>query len=40
MAGRKKKPVKIEVRGNRKEDLNRFRGTQKVIDPELGPENK
>lgn len=40
MAGRKKNPVKIEIRKNRKEELNRIRGTQKVIDPERSPENK
>lgn len=40
MARRKKDIGKIEIKGNRKEDLNRIRGTQKVIDPERGPENK
>lgn len=29
-----------EVKGNRKEDLNRVRGTQRVFDPEKGPANK
>lgn len=40
MARRKKGNGKIELKGNRKEDLNRIRGTQKIIDPERGPENK
>lgn len=40
MAGSKKKTGKAEVKGNRKENLNRIRGTQKFIDPEKGPENK
>lgn len=26
-----------EVKGNRKENLDRVRGNQKVIDPERGP---
>jgi len=28
------------VRRNRKESLNRIRGTRRVYDPEKGPENK
>ncbi|HOV79773.1 MAG TPA: hypothetical protein PK728_06650 [Bacillota bacterium] len=27
---------KVELKGNRKKDLNRVRGLQKVIDPERG----
>ncbi|WP_259497739.1 hypothetical protein [Desulfofundulus thermocisternus] len=30
----------VEVKGNRNEDLNRIRGTQLLVDPERGPENK
>ncbi|MDQ0286961.1 hypothetical protein J2Z49_002078 [Desulfofundulus luciae] len=30
----------VEVKGNRKEDLNRIRGAQRLVDPERGPENK
>jgi hypothetical protein len=33
---RKKEHRKPEIKGNRKENLNRIRGTQKVIDPERG----
>ncbi len=28
------------VKGNRKEDLNRVRGTRRIYDPERGPSNK
>lgn len=40
MAGRKNNSGKVELKGNRKEDLNRIRGTQRVVDPERGPANK
>lgn len=40
MARRKKDTGKIEVKGNRKEDLNRIRGTQRIIDPERGRSGK
>lgn len=39
-AKRKKDAGKAGIKGNRKEDLNPVRGTQRVIDPERGPENK
>lgn len=39
-AKRKKDAGKAGIKGNRKEDLNPVRGTQRVIDPEQGPENK
>lgn len=29
-----------ELKGNRKEDLNRIRGVGPVVDPERGPSNK
>lgn len=28
------------LKKNRKEDLNRVRGTQEIVDPERGPANK
>jgi len=34
----KKESGKVKIKGNRKKDLNPVRGTQKVIDPEQGPE--
>jgi len=37
---KKKQRREIELKGNRKEDLNRVRGTQRIYDPERGPENK
>lgn len=37
---KKKQQRDIEPKGNRKEDLNRVRGTQRIYDPERGPENK
>ncbi|MHB1041492.1 MAG: hypothetical protein ACYC0Q_01455 [Eubacteriales bacterium] len=40
MAGNKKDIRRVEVKGNRKENLNRVRGTRKFVDPEKGPENK
>lgn len=40
MARRKKDVDKVDVKGNRKEDLNPIRGMQRIIDPEKGPENK
>lgn len=40
MARNKKEQNKVELKGNRKEDLNRIRGNQRVIDPERGPANK
>ena len=40
MARHKKDVDKVNVKGNRKEDLNPIRGKQGIIDPEKGPENK
>lgn len=37
---KKKNRQTIKPKGSRKEDLNRVRGTQRVYDPERGPENK
>lgn len=37
---KKKNRRTIGIKGIRKEDLNRVRGTQRVQDPEKGPENK
>lgn len=37
---KKKQQREIEPKGNRKEDLNRVRGTQRIYDPERGPANK
>ncbi len=37
---KKKQKPGIEPKGNRKEDLNRVRGAQSILDPERGPENK
>lgn len=37
---KKKNKLTVETKGNRKEDLNRVRGTQRIYDPERGPENK
>lgn len=34
------KPANKELKGNRKENLNIIRGTQRIIDPEKGPANK
>lgn len=35
-----KKPGNARLRRNRKEELNRVRGMQKIVDPERGPSNK
>ncbi|WP_282434540.1 hypothetical protein [Desulfotomaculum copahuensis] len=40
MQGKNKKGKMPEIKGNRKKDLNRIRGTQRLVDPEKGPENK
>jgi len=36
----RKKEAKPELMKNRKENLNRIRGMQKIVDPERGPSNK
>lgn len=39
MSKNKQKPEK-ELKGNRKEDLDRIRGMRRIFNPESGPSNK
>jgi hypothetical protein len=40
MIRRKREKEPVQLKGNRKDDLDRIRGVRKRVDPERGPENK